>query len=1570
MGTSDPYAASNTYFEQTEHWTQDLNPFTRNLMRKALEVVPSGVKSLLDIGCGAGDFCRMAAARGLTAFGLDLSFAALQQARGFPRLEGALPYLPFPDASFDLVTAFDVIEHLPKVGYQASLAEIFRVSRRWVLLIVPHAEDLHFFRHHCTACGNEFHENLHLRSLTFEGLCRDVEKAGGAAELLFFGEENWGYFDFLGARARSAVAGRWPEWDLAICPRCAVGERGPMPAGLQSILKGLEAGLHQEFQVHPGYWRRNRATEMGVLFLKKGSGGVSGTKLRQRLVMESATQWPSRDRVPGSVDLTRAQEVGGLAETRLSAGLSSGRRRVCLYSSSSDQAGLSHPVSLTAWPRSLICCASELQALPRPINYSAFSYLYREDQQWGEVVSAGERWARLFRPDMPGGHASFILSGSALFDRGFEIELFDENPGSFSVEIYDEGSSRYVPVGTFELTGNKEWKAQTFPVPSVLPSRWGYLCHLLPRSLSGNVPIASLGVGRAKTIASQLLVADTGFCWNLEGFNYPSGLFQGEQLVALLGEHDLSLRAVTLERDGGVSLILQAAFEWRRGTPLLLALGVFDALPVLLPDERRDTTERALFLALKGLSDQEGSRRLRAEEQTSIALDAISRRLADLEKGSTGATRAEVRTALEAIRSEAEQGKAKIRTALEATRSEIKTALEATRSEMRTAVEALRSNVEQVKDEVMTAVKVLRSKVGEVKSQVRRVSVELREKPVTVELSAELKGAIARLSGRKVFHGPSNLGGAPFRLAAAQRALGVQAASICYPSPLYRYTTDRNFEAPDALTRLSPEQLECYADQYDIFHFYFGTSLNGLYLDDVAMLKKLGKKVIFYFCGCDIKDPRIIRAKYSISGCAHCLPQLCNPNRIEALRLASELADLVYVSTPDLHEYVGDSRLLVQPVDVFALRNLAGAELGDSQARSSFVVAHSPTSRALKGTRFVIQAVERLKNQGLDLELRLIEGMSYQKALREYTSADLAVDQLLFGAYGQVAVEMMALGVPVVCYIREDVLPLYPEPPPIIVASPYNLAETLEYYYHHPEDLEPFRSQGLEYAARHHDTSVVARQTILDYASLYEPDARAASPPRVVPRPKRPRVVMLCDDYLVDRRIIREALALTSRGWDPVVVAFNAGRVEKAYWEEGVSVVHIREDSNVPLVKYYLGEDSPAATPDFVNSRLGRWVWGKLIRAGRWARSREFVPASLGRRHLKWAALALASPILAVLSPYWLLKKRKAKRQAVKLEHHEVLKGYVRSQIAESAVATVMYYEPDLIVAHDLPMLAPAALAAEMLAAPLVYDSHELYTEIHTLSPEVSAKLKEMESDLIRLPKAVFTVNEFIAAELATAYDVPEPRVLYNCTNLPQDWSPPYDNLRRELQLESNKKIVLFHGWFSSGRNLENLVEAFALLPNEYILVLLGFGDYGAPLLKRAKAKGSAGKVFLLDAVPQTEVLYYVASSDLGVIPYAPIDRNSYFCSPNKLFDFLLCQVPVLGYDSPFLSKTLTGQGVGVNRKLDTPQAFCEGILEALEPEKYASMKARLVEIGPRYDWMIEGEKFAEVIEEVVSKVQ
>lgn len=87
----------------------------------------------LDIGCGAGGTLQRLALRPEIAslVGLDPSPSALAFARSHSRsvLHADATALPFPDASFDLVTCLDVWQHLPPGGDLACALEIHRVLR-------------------------------------------------------------------------------------------------------------------------------------------------------------------------------------------------------------------------------------------------------------------------------------------------------------------------------------------------------------------------------------------------------------------------------------------------------------------------------------------------------------------------------------------------------------------------------------------------------------------------------------------------------------------------------------------------------------------------------------------------------------------------------------------------------------------------------------------------------------------------------------------------------------------------------------------------------------------------------------------------------------------------------------------------------------------------------------------------------------------------------------------------------------------------------------------------------------------------------------------------------------------------------------------------------------------------------------------------------------------------------------------------------------------------------------------------------------------------------------------------
>lgn len=327
----------------------------------------------------------------------------------------------------------------------------------------------------------------------------------------------------------------------------------------------------------------------------------------------------------------------------------------------------------------------------------------------------------------------------------------------------------------------------------------------------------------------------------------------------------------------------------------------------------------------------------------------------------------------------------------------------------------------------------------------------------------------------RVFHGPNNVAGAAELLARAQRDFGYDARSICFDGPQFSGPVDQQISL-NVRGRIS---LLLAARQFDVFHFYFGNTLfAGLGLQDVRLLKSLGKKVFMYFCGCDIRDSKSVIENQHFSACANCWPQKCHPRRDELESMLDDF-DGVFVSTPDLLEFAPKATWLPQPIDLELLSKIGQEELSkkkDSDSTRRIVrVAHAPSSRSLKGTSEVRQAIEALQRRGHEIELILIEGRTYKDALSMCASADIAIDQLLIGSYGQFSVEAMALGLPVICYIRDDLRSHYPATLPIVSATPSNIIDVLTALVTNPSSWDDLSKSGKTYVQQHHSSEVVGR---------------------------------------------------------------------------------------------------------------------------------------------------------------------------------------------------------------------------------------------------------------------------------------------------------------------------------------------------------------------------------------------------------------------------------------------------------------------------------------------------------------
>jgi hypothetical protein len=90
----------------------------------------------------------------------------------------------------------------------------------------------------------------------------------------------------------------------------------------------------------------------------------------------------------------------------------------------------------------------------------------------------------------------------------------------------------------------------------------------------------------------------------------------------------------------------------------------------------------------------------------------------------------------------------------------------------------------------------------------------------------------------------------------------------------------------------------------------------------------------------------------------------------------------------------------------------------------------------------------------------------------------------------------------------------------------------------------------------------------------------------------------------------------------------------------------------------------------------------------------------------------------------------------------------------------------------------------------------------------------------------------------------------------------------------------------------------------------------------------------------------------VGVIPYQPVDLNTRYCSPNKLFDFIECAVPIVANDLPYLRRIVGGDGLGVVARLDGPESYADALNRVLtRADGGAELRANCRRVRARYAW-------------------
>jgi glycosyltransferase involved in cell wall biosynthesis len=298
----------------------------------------------------------------------------------------------------------------------------------------------------------------------------------------------------------------------------------------------------------------------------------------------------------------------------------------------------------------------------------------------------------------------------------------------------------------------------------------------------------------------------------------------------------------------------------------------------------------------------------------------------------------------------------------------------------------------------------------------------------------------------------------------------------------------------------------------------------------------------------------------------------------------------------------------------------------------------------------------------------------------------------------------------------------------------------------------------------------------------------------------------------------------------------------------------------------------------------------------------------------------------------------------------------------------IYHQHPDVVHAHDVNALIPGFAAARLSCAKLVYDAHELWVErqaplLH--SDLLRSSLGAIERFLARRADAVITVNPSIAKFLKDSLKISvTPTVLMHC----QEYHEVQRNdiLREELDIPADQRIIIYPGLFAEGRGLEQLIEAVSYLERA-VVVLMGRDQLSGKLQALVQQHHLEKRVFIRRPVPPNEVLRYVASADIGVMPTQSIDLSYHYGAGNKLFHYMMAGIPSAVSNQPEKRRIVQDYGIGAVFDQTNPKDIAQAINTLLnDPEEYQRMHQRARRLSrERFNWHIESHKLIAIYGEL-----
>lgn len=220
-----------------------------------------------------------------------------------------------------------------------------------------------------------------------------------------------------------------------------------------------------------------------------------------------------------------------------------------------------------------------------------------------------------------------------------------------------------------------------------------------------------------------------------------------------------------------------------------------------------------------------------------------------------------------------------------------------------------------------------------------------------------------------------------------------------------------------------------------------------------------------------------------------------------------------------------------------------------------------------------------------------------------------------------------------------------------------------------------------------------------------------------------------------------------------------------------------------------------------------------------------------------------------------------------------------------------------VLLSNDLDTLLPNYLISKKLGIPLVFDSHEIFTEMPSLNGRFTQKIwRKLEQSIVPKLRYMMTASESYADWFAKTYQIDRPVTV-------QNFPVKIDNPQQYSEINF-PKIILYQGVINPSRGLDKIITAMSKIEDAELWIA-GDGPKKNEFELLTKTLGLDGKVKFLGKLLPKDLREITKKADVGLSIEENNGLSYYYSMPNKVSDYIQARIPVIVSDFPEMRKVV-----------------------------------------------------------------